>query len=403
MLWYTKNTICVNVFSSGILSDTMIQKYFYYIFILGVFLFSSYTPIPTQALTTNTSRDEQSLLASFSYILKNGVYDSETGGEVSALQRFLTHRGFHPGPIDGIFGPLTSAALEAYKKSSHQEASAKGIFDPREYAQTSGEETLLRPMHLFLGSDEVFFYRLPQLEADEAVICGEISYPLLHKEGETFALLTFPYGAQTTLSCSIHNTKEEKPFLTLHKKENKKVKTYASFSVPQQYTQHDPEQERRVQEEKEMLSKRYHEHEQDPAYFSTPFLLPLSSEMISPFGKMRIINGKVSSYHSGVDFRARTPTPVRAANDGIVLYTGNLFYCGNTVIVNHGAQLFTAYCHLSDIGVHEGDKVSKGEIIGKTGATGRVSGPHLHLSTKFQSKYMDFMKVYEYSKVLAAS
>ena len=113
-----------------------------------------------------------------------------------------------------------------------------------------------------------------------------------------------------------------------------------------------------------------------------PFQRPLSGLVTSPYGTRRLLNNKLKSYHGGVDFRAATGAPVYAANTGIVGLAKNLFYSGNIVILDHGSGLFTTYAHLSRIDVAPGRLVEKGQVIGLAGATGRVSGPHLHWGVK---------------------
>jgi hypothetical protein len=113
-----------------------------------------------------------------------------------------------------------------------------------------------------------------------------------------------------------------------------------------------------------------------------PFQRPLNGLVTSPYGTRRLLNGKLKSYHGGVDFRAATGTPIYAANTGIVGLAKNLFYSGNIVILDHGSGLFTTYAHLSRIDVAPGRLVEKGQVIGLAGATGRVSGPHLHWGVK---------------------
>jgi hypothetical protein len=113
-----------------------------------------------------------------------------------------------------------------------------------------------------------------------------------------------------------------------------------------------------------------------------PFQRPLKSIVTSPYGTRRLLNGKLKSYHGGVDFRAATGTPIYAANTGIVGLAKNLFYSGNIVILDHGSGLFTTYAHLSRIDVAPGRLVEKGQVIGLAGATGRVNGPHLHWGVK---------------------
>ena len=112
------------------------------------------------------------------------------------------------------------------------------------------------------------------------------------------------------------------------------------------------------------------------------FQLPMSSEITSPFGNRRLFNRQLKSYHNGVDFRAPVGTPVFAANSGVVKIAENLFYSGNVVIVDHGNLIFTIYAHLSKIEVTAGQQIEKGQQLGLTGATGRVSGPHLHWGVK---------------------
>ena len=116
--------------------------------------------------------------------------------------------------------------------------------------------------------------------------------------------------------------------------------------------------------------------------WAEPFQRPLNGLVTSPYGTRRLLNGKLKSYHGGVDFRAATGTPICAANTGIVGLAKNLFYSGNIVILDHGSGLFTTYAHLSRIDVTPGRLVEKGQVIGLAGATGRVSGPHLHWGVK---------------------
>ena len=112
------------------------------------------------------------------------------------------------------------------------------------------------------------------------------------------------------------------------------------------------------------------------------FQLPMTSDITSPFGNKRVFNGQLKSFHNGVDFRARSATPVYAANSGVVKLAENLFYSGNAVVLDHGTGIFTIYAHLSRIDVSAGQHIEKGQHLGLTGASGRVSGPHLHWGVK---------------------
>jgi murein DD-endopeptidase MepM/ murein hydrolase activator NlpD len=119
------------------------------------------------------------------------------------------------------------------------------------------------------------------------------------------------------------------------------------------------------------------------------FKKPLAAETTSAFGTRRLFNGQHRSHHRGTDFRADVGTAVQASNSGIVRLAKNLFYSGNIVIVDHGLGIFTNYAHLSKIQVIEGQHIARGDPIGLAGATGRVSGPHLHWGVKVNGVYVD--------------
>lgn len=110
------------------------------------------------------------------------------------------------------------------------------------------------------------------------------------------------------------------------------------------------------------------------------FILPVDAPTSSPFGAIRFVNGSVSGYHSGLDFAAPVGTPVKAPNNGRVVLAMYLTSSGNTIIIDHGYNLFTSYSHLDILEVHKGQEVAKGDLIATTGNTGFTTGPHLHFT-----------------------
>lgn len=144
----------------------------------------------------------------------------------------------------------------------------------------------------------------------------------------------------------------------------------------------------RIKKEFQEANEIYASYTPKPLYNGT-FAIPLASFITSDFGKARIFNQKVASYHSGTDFRALSGTPIYAANSGIVKIAKNRYYAGNSVVIDHGLGIYSQYYHLSKINVKKGQKVKKGELIGLSGATGRVSGPHLHFGILVAQKQVD--------------
>ena len=117
--------------------------------------------------------------------------------------------------------------------------------------------------------------------------------------------------------------------------------------------------------------------------WTAPFIRPRASVVTSEFGSGRLFNGELTARHLGVDFRGAVGEPVRAANRGVVALVDNFFLAGNVVYVDHGAGVVTAYFHLSKTLVATGDTVSRGQVIGLVGSTGRVTGPHLHWAARY--------------------
>jgi len=112
--------------------------------------------------------------------------------------------------------------------------------------------------------------------------------------------------------------------------------------------------------------------------WSGPWSLPAQGDITQPFGLMRSINGGPLYPHSGTDIAAEAGAPVVAAAGGRVAFAGPLYLRGNSVIIDHGAGVLSGYHHLSEITVSAGQAVAQGALIGRVGATGLVSGPHLH-------------------------
>ena len=131
-----------------------------------------------------------------------------------------------------------------------------------------------------------------------------------------------------------------------------------------------------------------------PRLWTGEFTLPVDGRVTSAFGRGREFNGTLQSRHMGTDLSGQTGSPVYAPNRGIVALVGDFYYAGNVVYLDHGAGLVTVYMHLSEVSVAEGDTVRAGQLLGRVGATGRVTGPHLHWTARYGSVSLDPLSLF---------
>ena len=151
-----------------------------------------------------------------------------------------------------------------------------------------------------------------------------------------------------------------------------------SFSVPPSFDQMTPETLEEIRREQAAFTRVF-ENSVPERLWDAPFVRPVPHEAsAASFGSRRIINGTARAPHSGTDLSAPAGTEVVATNHGRAVLVGNFFFAGGSVVLDHGGGLFTMYFHLSELKVEEGATVKKGDVVGLSGATGRVTGPHLH-------------------------
>jgi len=160
------------------------------------------------------------------------------------------------------------------------------------------------------------------------------------------------------------------------------------LQVEEKYVELSPENTERALSEARELED-IHSSISPEVLWRQPFIVPIPGGVGSSFGKRRVFNGESRNPHAGADLKATTGTPIRSANRGRIVLAKNLFFTGNTVIVDHGAGVYTLYAHLSRMDVKVGETVERAKVIGLAGATGRVTGPHLHWGAKVQNTRVD--------------
>jgi murein DD-endopeptidase MepM/ murein hydrolase activator NlpD len=160
------------------------------------------------------------------------------------------------------------------------------------------------------------------------------------------------------------------------------------LTVSKQFTEPNSQQQATIKQDQEIKHKTFSETSPEREW-SGRFLPPVDAPVSDVFGTRRVFNGATKSVHQGLDYRVPSATPVNAINSGTVILAQPLYFEGNCVTIDHGQGLLSLYLHLSELKVKVGDKVERNQEIGLSGATGRATGPHLHIAVRWQGVYLD--------------
>jgi len=205
-----------------------------------------------------------------------------------------------------------------------------------------------------------------QEEGREAVHAGLLGVDLEKAPGRYELKVTAQKAAGEKIVCSANITVRAGKFAT------------ERLRVGKEFVEPNPEQVKRANEERDRLREIF-DRVTPERLWNGKFRVPLDGVAAgSNFRKRRILNGNPGSPHGGADLPGTTGTPVHAAQRGRVVLADELFFAGNTLVLDHGLGIYTFYGHLSEISARVGDTLEAGDVLGKVGATGRVTGPHLH-------------------------
>ncbi|MDN3566470.1 M23 family metallopeptidase [Paeniroseomonas aquatica] len=197
------------------------------------------------------------------------------------------------------------------------------------------------------------------------------------------------HGAEATLVLTAPNGRTETQRLAVARRD---WPTQRITGLPPAQVTPDPEALRRITAERARLAAA-RATDSPRTDFAAGFLLPAHGRISGVFGSQRILNGEPRQPHFGFDIAAPTGTPLLAAAGGVVTLAGDFFFFGRIVVIDHGHGVNTLYAHMSAQGVTEGQQVAAGQRIGAIGATGRVTGPHLHFGFSWYTTWLDAQPV----------
>ncbi|MDH5738331.1 MAG: peptidoglycan DD-metalloendopeptidase family protein [Gammaproteobacteria bacterium] len=208
---------------------------------------------------------------------------------------------------------------------------------------------------------------------------------IIQKEKDIWlAIVGIPLSAQTGIH-EIELADHQK--ITFEVKDKSYEEQHLTIKNERKVNPYEEDKERIVRESLEM--KAVYENFEPLESPDLGFTVPVKGRMSSSFGLRRVLNGQPRSPHSGMDIAAVEGTPVKAPATGRVAATGDYFFNGNTILIDHGQGLVSMYCHLSAVLVKPGELINPGQLIGKVGKTGRVTGPHLHWSISLNNTRVD--------------
>lgn len=265
------------------------------------------------------------------------------------------------------------------------------LVDGRSFAGAARPKAVSKPIEIFQG--ELAEIRIPGegLTAVEGRM-GKATIPFFPSPSRYYTALVgadleAKPGVTTVVvkaTTSAGTQRENQISLRIRPKAFKKE----SFSVAKEFEPLSPEALERIRTDRDAFSRAFMTSAPERLWEGR-FLLPVSSDVTSPFGYRRVINGTPRAPHTGVDLRAALGSEVIAPNHGRVVLLGDFFFSGRSLVLDHGGGLYTMYFHLSEFKVETGAAVHKGDVIGLSGMSGRVTGPHLHWGARINDARVD--------------
>ena len=299
---------------------------------------------------------------------------------------------FKAGPDAGAADGVDGVILEAMRVPALVLLTAVLAFTPK-FAAAQSAKVTLTPAVVYAGAPELIHIHEPNARAVDGEWLGR-KIAFFEKSGDWFALVGVdveaPIGS-STLHVTVktaggsEDLSRNVPILQAHYRTG-------TLTVAPKFVEPPAEEQARIKAESEFKEKVFSTSADQPLW-EGDFHAPVAAEATDSFGTRRMFNGKLASVHKGADFRAGLGTPVHAGNSGVVVIARPLYFEGNCVVIDHGLGIYSLYMHFSRIDVKEGQHVKAGELLGLSGATGRVTGPHLHWAVRWENAYLDPIKL----------
>lgn len=238
---------------------------------------------------------------------------------------------------------------------------------------------------------DVIFVRSKQ--AKEVTLFSS-TYSLKPSQGEYVRFIPIPFNAKPGTYQVESSDKRLSTPLTI------KAKTFAVDSITVSNQMNSMRQDTaRINADQKKIDAARSQSSPVP-YFSEPFIQPTTGRLTTPFGYQRVVNGVPANRHSAIDIANKTGTPIMASNDGKIVLSEPIYLTGNTIIIDHGLNVFSIYAHMSELKAEVGQEVKQGQVIGLMGSTGFSTGPHLHYGMLIGNTYVNPQPFFDASPFL---
>ena len=285
------------------------------------------------------------------------------------------------------------------EETIYKEKAAEVIVDAHTEIELKKEEiiesvsevpTFVRQVNVREGRIKLIEYKTK--EEDIALQCNNRDIHYWETRNTLYFFVSASYNSVRKYNCTLNNTKIAE-ITVIDGKFDEKIHR---INISNNFIEISPEKERQIKNDRILIDRAYGSSE-GRILFQNKFVNPYTKfEILSGFGEKRIFQNGHRTQHNGTDYALEIGETIYTIGDGVVRLAKDLFFCGKTIIIDHGIDIASVYCHLNEISVKVGDTVSAGDSIGLSGNTGLSNIPHLHLVVRHRNDWIDSKEFVEY-------